>query len=131
MGIEGETLMFCKYALQLRNLMINNEVVKSNSILLKYTLCMKPMIKDEQWWKIINQSDQSRFFENISRFMLLSDQFNEHVSNGLVHFLLTLASNSVYRRIHHIILCFHFVGMYSSRLLYKRGINYFKMKIIR
>lgn len=131
MGIEGETLMFCKYALQLRNLMINNEVVKRNSILLKYTLCMKSMIKDEQWWQIINQSDQSRFFENISRFMLLSDQLNEHVCNGLVNFLLTLASNSVYKRIHHIIRCFHFVGMYSSGLLDKRGINYFKMKIIR
>lgn len=44
MGIQGETLVFYRYAFQLGVLTIINEVVQSNIILLKYTILMKFMV---------------------------------------------------------------------------------------
>lgn len=40
----------------------------------------------------INLCDQSKLFENISKFMIISDQMNEHVYNGLAHFIMYINS---------------------------------------
>lgn len=69
----------------------------------------------------VNGCDQNKLFENISKYMILSDHLNEYVYNRLINFVVlpTLTSNNLWRRIHH----FHVFpfGKYLSKLLDKRG----------
>lgn len=44
----------------------------------------------------VNRYDDSKVFENIWKFLILSDQFNGHVCNGLIHFV--VFSNSRIQR---------------------------------
>lgn len=85
LGTNGETIVFCRYDLQLESLMIINTYLQIKGYTSKYRVCMKSLIQEYTMMKNINYNDQSKCFENITKFMILDDQLSVHVFNGLIH----------------------------------------------
>lgn len=65
---------------------------------------MKSLIQEYTMIENINYNDQSKCFENITKFMILDDQLSVYIFNGLIHnfFLQTLTSK--YARERHTII---------------------------
>lgn len=85
MGTKGETIVFCMCSFQLYDLMIINEVVQSNDISLKLYNVYEISDSRKNMQKV-NRYYQRKIFENFSKFKILSDPLNGHVSSGLVNF---------------------------------------------